>query len=107
MVNICVSCMLIQIVIIYNRFNIFNVELFTTGSNRYIPEKICLLIVIFDDNGYENWNGADVTYDNFSAQELAPGVSPQIVLLEPTHLLRHHFVLTCGSGRNDLGFEMR
>jgi len=43
-------------------------------------------VLVFDDNGYEDWNGADVTYDNFLAEELPAPVSPQIVLLEPTHL---------------------
>jgi hypothetical protein len=43
-------------------------------------------VLAFDDNGYEDWNGGDVTYDNFLAEELAAGVSLQIVLLEPTHL---------------------
>jgi len=43
-------------------------------------------LLVFDGSGNENWTGAAVTYDNFTSEPLPENTSPQIVLLEPTHL---------------------
>jgi hypothetical protein len=43
-------------------------------------------LLVFDGSGNENWTGAATIYDNFTTEPLPENTSPQIVLLEPTHL---------------------